>query len=129
MAFLNKGRSKLTTKPARSVKRITKSKAPVKKPGIRGNQSALKSPANVAKQIAKAKSGISFKTKAAVKTKAPKAPTSPRKPPAPKLLLKDPKGGGRGGRENSGQAVARKTTKPVKNRTSVKVSQRSKKIK
>ena len=127
MAFLNKGRSKLTTKPARSVKKITKSKAPVKKLGIRGNQSALKSPANVAKQIAKA--GVSFKTKAPVKTKALKAPTSPRKPPAPKLLLKDPKGGGRGGRENSGQAVARKTTKPVKNRTSVKVSQRSKKMK
>ena len=109
MAFLNKGRSKLTTKPARSVKRITKTKAPVKKPGIRGKQSALKSPANV--------------------TKAPKAPAGIRRPPAPKLLLKDPKGGGRGGRENSGQAVARKTAKPVKSRTSVKVSQRSKKMK
>ena len=126
MAFLNKGRSKLTTKPARSVKRITKTKAPVKKPGIRGKQSALKSPANVAKQIAKA--GVSFKTKAPVKPKAPTAPTGIRRPPAPKLL-KDPKGGGRGGRENSGQAVARKTAKPVKSRTSVKVSQRSKKMK
>ena len=126
MAFLNKGRSKLTTKPARAVKKITKSKAPVKKSGIRGKQSAL-SPANVAKQIAKA--GVSFKTKAPVKPKAPKAPIGIRRPPAPKLLLKDPKGGGRGGRENSGQTVARKTTKPVKNRTSVKASQRSKKMK
>ena len=125
MAFLNKGRSKLTTKPARSVKRITKPKAPSREEAKAAMKKAM-SPANVAKQIAKA--GVSFKTKAPVKPKAPTAPTGIRRPPAPKLL-KDPKGGGRGGRENSGQAVARKTAKPVKSRTSVKVSQRSKKMK
>ena len=117
MAFLKNQKNKLTTKPARSVRKI-KPIAPVKKPGSRVGIKSAFSPANVAKQIAKA--GVSFKTK---------APTGIRKPPAPKLLLKDPKGGGRGGRENSGQTVARKTTKPVKNRTSVKASQRSKKMK
>ena len=107
MAFLNKGRSKLTTKPARSVKRITKTKAPVKKPGIRGNQSALKSPANVAKQIATA--GVSFKTK---------APTA-MKPPVMSSLRQDP--GGSSFKRSSPKPAARSagSTESVNNQPSV----------
>ena len=90
MAFLNKGRSKLTTKPARSVKKITKPKAPIKKP--------TNVKPNVAGQAA---------AKAALSSQRPFI----------------------GGKTNTGKKVTRTNAKPVKSRTSVKVSQRSKKIK
>jgi hypothetical protein len=92
MAFLNKGRSKLTTKPARSVKRITKPKAPVKKP--------TNVKPNVAGQA------------------------------AARASLNASRGNfGGEGRATTGKKVTRTNAKPVKSRTSVKVSQRSKKIK
>ena len=124
--------NKLTTRPARSVKKVTKPKTSVNRKTnfSKSLGSGIKSPPSTSAAIARA--GVS---KSPVK---PKAPISPRKPPT----AKKPNVAGRaaaqaslasqrrtGGRENSGQAVAKKTTKPVKNRTSVKASQRSKKMK
>jgi len=122
MAFLKNQKNKLTTKPARSVKKITKPKAKPNVSILIGSRSPDK------------------------KIKAPKAPTSPRKPPTAKKPKTPtnvkPNVAGRaaakaslasqrrtGGRENTGKKVTRTTAKPVKNRTSVKVSQRSKKMK
>ena len=78
MAFLNKGRSKLTTKPARSVKRITKPKAPSREEAKAAMKKAM-SPANVAKKIASA--GVSRSPLTSI-PKVPKPPrTEPRTPP------------------------------------------------
>ena len=133
-------RNKLTTRPARSVKKVTKPKTSVNRKTnfSKSLGSGIKSPPSTSAAIARA--GVS---KSPVK---PKAPISPRKPPTAKKPKTPtnvkPNVAGRaaaqaslasqrrtGGRENSGQAVAKKTTKPVKNRTSVKASQRSKKMK
>jgi hypothetical protein len=104
MGFLSKGRSKLTTKPAG---KITKTKTPVKNPGSRVTiQSALKSPASVAKQIATA--GVSKKTK---------APTA-MKPPVMSSLRQDP--GGSSFKRSSPKPAARSagSTESVNNQPS-----------